>query len=300
MRLLLLPLLLTCTTLATAQFFTDFDAQQDLEVTVNDQPGDSLWQIGTPMYGPFQMALTPVNAIVTAPAAAYPAGAAASFTVRVTDEQVQLYPFVQLSWFQQLDTEAGVDGGLIEVSYDGGITYRNVFDDPDFQPAMVGQNDNIDTLFDGRTGFTGSSGWAYTAICWGQYGGTLPALDGDLLVRFTFQSDSSANMQAGWMLDNFFFENGIIGNTRTVDSNRRLRVRPNPAHDELTLALDGRLADRTELRLLDGAGRLLHRETLPGRELQNYRVSTAALPPGHYVLQLVNREEVITRSVVKQ
>ena len=74
-----------------------------------------------------------------------------------------------------------------------------------------------------------------------------------------------------------------------------LFVYPNPAHKTLWLETPA-FTSSIDIKLLDAAGRLVHRQVLQANGRQSIDIS--ALSPGVYVLKVSKREEVITKKVV--
>ena len=111
-----------------------------------------------------------------------------------------------LSFWHYFETDPGYDGGLVEISTDGGSTWR------DLGPYMTtnGYNSSLDPTtgsVGNRAAFTGSSGGAFiqTVITLTDFAGTTAK------IRFRFASDVFAAGE-GWYVDDIILKNekGII------------------------------------------------------------------------------------------
>jgi len=106
-----------------------------------------------------------------------------------------------LSFWHYFETDPAFDGGVVEISTDGGATWQ------DLGPYMVqnGYNSSLDPVTSGlsnRQAFTGSSGGAFmqtTASLTGFAGTTAR-------IRFRFASDNSVGSD-GWYIDDILLKN---------------------------------------------------------------------------------------------
>ena len=98
----------------------------------------------------------------------YPTNQSTWFEFTLDENTLLFWPYIQIDWDYKIDVEDGVDGCIIENSYDDGQTWLNVFSDPNFKPFVVGSF-VTDTLFNGQIGLTGIGDWQWMAICWGTY-----------------------------------------------------------------------------------------------------------------------------------
>jgi hypothetical protein len=183
--------------------------------------GINVWQVGTPSKPFFGTASSPPNAVMTDSINPYPVNVVSSIILRNIDTlNVHIHNFTALSFDHKFQTTAGMDGGAIEVSYDG-MNWQNVLTDTFFQnrsqflqPTLSNMYDTTDVLYNGAYGFNGNSGgWVHTEIDWGWYfvmrinsastfGGTPVQLPDSMFIRFTFYSDSNSESLDGWMIDN--------------------------------------------------------------------------------------------------
>ena len=296
-RILLWTCLITSFGFSQSQS-NDFEFNDNLDVTIDTSNQENIWQIGAPQKNIFSAAYSGPNAIVTDTLNTYPIGQNSSFEIELSNGVLGWFPFVQVEWFQQTDMENGVDGGIIEASYDGGQTWRNIFSDPDFLPEMVG-NFQTDTLFNGQVGITGTHDWSWMAICWGNYSGTLPDTDNGVKVRYTLVSDSTDTQQDGWMMDNFFILSQVIGSaTSGLSRIQGIPIYPNPAMNELQIDLKDINTSNSMLQILNISGQKIYEETLD-LDLELHRISLSDFPHGLYFLKIDTVQGFYSQTFVK-
>ena len=313
----LVGLLLTLN--AHGQFYEQYfdpGATSTLPYVIDTTQAGNLWQVGAPQKGFFNASYSPPNAILTDTLATYPAGDTSSFTVSAPVDQFGFYPVFFLSFWNAFDTDTLQEGGYVEVSWDEGLTWNNVFTDwllpvnieiydDTFQPLEA------DTLSNGQIGFSGSSGtaasglrWVFTSICWESIGITLPS--DTVQVRFTFFSDTTAEQRDGWMIDdmNFaaYFLHPVLDYLRKDDF---LKVAPNPVSERFNLVYDiDAEEENVDIALYDGLGRLVQQLVLRNERNGLHHVSRARseLPAanGLYYLKAMVGDRSFIEPVVLQ
>jgi len=277
----------------SAQYqYNTFEIEENFPVTI--EPGtDSLWQIGKPAKNFFNEASSNPNAVMTDSLNNYPIDQSTWIEFTIDEQTLLTWPYIQIEWTYKIDVEEGVDGGIIETSYDNGLTWKNVFSDPEFRPFVVGDYET-DTLFNGQVGVTGVADWNWMAVCWGTYEGQLPDNPASIKVRYTFVSDSIDTQQEGWMLDDIFVRVGVIGNTTNQKINP-ISVHPNPTSDRLFLDLEGIEVNNISIQIYNTAGQLVHSKDLEVFMDSRPSISVAGLENGRYTL-FINSEELVMRS----
>ena len=233
---------------------------------IDTSQANNIWQVGAPQKALLNEALSLPNVIITDSVTNYPVGNTSSFTLK-TPLYDWGYPVFFLRFYQAFDTDSLNDGGYVEVSWDEGLTWTNIFADW-LMPLNVelyniesGGAIEADTLANGQLGFSGRSGypvetadWIYSSFCWENIGGQLAD---SVFVRFTFVSDSIPEERGGWMIDNITIESYIahpvIDYTRMDDF---IKVAPTLIDEKLMVIydLDDEVTD-VRLDLFDGQGR---------------------------------------------
>ena len=276
----------------------NFEENFNLNIEIGDSPSDSLWQIGPPQKSVFDLASSEPNVIVTDTIGTYPINSSASFIVEVNEKIMFGFPYIQLEWFHKTDLEKSVDGGIIEVSYDTGSTWSNIFTDSTYRPEVVGGY-TWDTLSNGQAGITGVKDWAWMAICWGTSIGEQPPIDPTILIRFTMYSDSTDTNQDGWMLDDFYLLGGVIGNTSSSSNHKPIAVYPNPSNDRFYINENFSEDEIGELKVLDFRGASIFSKQLNLSNLQDFEIDLSHFSAGIYYLLIETEEATYSQKLIK-
>ncbi|MBN1416311.1 MAG: T9SS type A sorting domain-containing protein [Bacteroidales bacterium] len=192
------------------------------------------------------------------------------------------------------DFEKNKDGGIIETSYDNGLTWQNIIFDTIIMNHIY-ELSNLYTLSDtisslgNQPGFTGTQpGMTFVII---EFYPNEDLRGDTLTLRFTFSSDSVDINNEGWMLDYFNFggkyEDGIINNK----SNVSIKIHPVPVKDKLIVETEFKNIETAEIYSL--AGQLIF--SASSNHITSIDVSD--LEKGFYLIQLKygNRERWISK-----
>lgn len=283
---LLLTLAVLWTSAVTAQRqYNFFESELNLPVIFDTSQADNSWRIGVPDKTLFSAAHTEPNALLTLLDAPYRAGDSSSFTLVFDMNSWWAFPYFMVTWYHKMDVDDGLDGGLIEASYDRGQSWVNVLDDTVYQVMLVGDITK-GSLHNGMSGLSESTGrfWARAGLCWSSSIG--PRVD-TVMLRFTFVSDSLDTGKEGWMIDNMEGQGSLID---AVDDRRallsgKLGLYPNPAADRVWIQT---VLSFDRVEIIDRGGSLLgqwwgQQEVL---ELEG-------LPPGLYFLRFYSGTELV-------
>ncbi len=229
-----------------------------------------------------------------------------------------------IRFFHSYETEFAWDAGLVEISNDGGGSwvsadelfirngYRGLVEAPTFGEEI--------NAFWGIT-----DGYVSPYIDLSSYSGQ------SIYFRFRFKSDAEVE-GVGWWIDDFEIidlqsyngetcatsaegdvlclklpNGGVLVETGTpvgvddpIYNPEVLQVFPNPASQQLNIALTGEFTGKVDVQLLASNG-LLVREW-PGQELQgrSIPISVADLPAGFYFIQVNTSQGIYTEKVVIQ
>jgi len=275
--------------------FNNFEESNGLEIFPLE-----LWEIGVPNKVLFDAAYSEPNALVSNLDETYPTSQSASFFVNIFEDALYYFPYIQLEWWQKTDFEEGVDGGIIETSYDGGNTWQNVIDDPVYRPEFVGQYKK-DMLFNGEMGITGTGDWSWVAICWGTSHGTVPTDFTSIGIRFTLVSDENDTNQEGWMIDNLVLKDDVIG-VNVLDKNeaKPLAIFPNPTKGNVFLNRSA-LGETSSgvLQVFNNFGVKVFSETIALNESGMHQIDLEILPAGIYFINLSTEHSIYQQKMLK-
>lgn len=205
---------------------------------IPDTSAIPLWQIGNTTKSFFLSGSSSHHATMTDTVGSYPINSNNWFTLKL----MTVPPNPIFSFWHRYQTSAGHDGGIVEFSFDTGLTWMNVIE----CPQILNENfySHTDTLISGESAFSGvSAGEQYSRFqfldCW--IVGPMPTgcsfayYFGPVFIRFRFKSDSIPDSLAGWMIDSIKIVNPgcIPGSVKNVVKTEHLNVYPNPSFDGL-------------------------------------------------------------------
>lgn len=232
---------------------------------IEDSSEENLWVIGVPSKNYFDAAFAGMNCISTGLTANYPTDNHSHFDLVLSYFNVEHFPYsVYLEFNHKFDTDAGKDGGYIEVSHDNGASWKNVVWDQSYcsGPADPEKSKNLysdsDTLFNGEPGFSGNSvDWINTRFGW-EYCLVKNGLESQdtMIIRFNFISDDIDTGKEGWMIDDIRLYSTKLSGAVENYNMRTCLVFPNPAHEMLYVkSLIGESI--SSLRLMNFNGQIL-------------------------------------------
>ncbi|MDF1571981.1 MAG: T9SS type A sorting domain-containing protein [Bacteroidales bacterium] len=267
-----------------------------------DTIASNTWETGSPDKMHLNGSYAGMNSIATRLYGAYPTDNHSAFTLKISGMNVDHYPYsVYLEFMHRLDTEAGKDGGYIDVSYDGGQTWTNIIEDRSgcYVPGDDFETEGLyslsDTLYNGEYGFSGEvHDWSKVRFGWeGCMVKSSSIASDSMLLRFHFISDGHDTSQEGWNIDHIrLFSMPITGSTADGQANG-FSVLPNPAVDEiLIVSVDGSVIER--IWIYDMTGKFL------GIVEGTNRISVAEYPAGIYFLEIESGNREIFKKVMKQ
>jgi len=208
------------------QYFDDKDPSSMFNSLPIDFGSDTAntWQVGKPDKMIFHKSATIPNALVTDTVNFYPANDSSSFSV-IIEPDLFGWGIFALQWKQKLDFDAGADGGVIEFSPDKGVTWLSVFKSPLVYSFYGYKQENVDTLWNGEVGFTGTdTSWADIWLCLDR--SWMGSLSDTVYFRFTVKTDSIEGNKEGWMIDNMMARITFIHTVKGEGQSEYLRVYP--------------------------------------------------------------------------
>lgn len=194
---------------------------------IDTTQASNLWQIGTPSKTIFNSAYSAPLALLTDTLNTYSNGNISSFEfVMRTDDATFI------SFWHRLNTDSLADGGVVEVSTDGGSTWANIINATQFTLTNFYSSSNIISSNSNKLGFTGNSGWIQSTI----QGYALNFVR----FRFTFTSDNTNTNKDGWMIDSFDFTCLGTG-IKEIGANSPIHIFPNPTSNFIFIRSDNSL-----------------------------------------------------------
>ncbi len=130
---------------------------------------NNIWQIGRANKDFLDSSLTKRAVIITDTINTYPTMVDDYFLLSIPQDD-NFYSWAEgiLSFYHKYHTDSLYDGGLIEISYDQGKSWRNVLYDYAFMSFdFTGLYSETDTVIGGLPAFTGiANEWKYTELHW--------------------------------------------------------------------------------------------------------------------------------------
>ena len=175
---------------------------------------NNIWQIGAPSKATFDSAYSASLALITDSVNTYPINNTSSFMFTVyTDD------FTEIEFWHKINSDSLADGGVIEVSTDGGFSWTNIINLPQITCTNFYSSSDFISSNSNKSGFTGTSDWMHSKI--------QGAYLFDVTFRFTFTSDSINTNKDGWMIDNFSVK--VYGTGINQSKVSKFNIYPNPS-----------------------------------------------------------------------
>ncbi len=251
-----------------------------------------------------------------------------------TQDQMMSTPIFSISgnrpalrFFSQYNTESGFDGGLIEISTDGGTVFGQLGDNMirGAYPGGIAYGTFVIPFLDAFSG--DSEGYVGTYIDLSDYIG-----EENVRFRFHFASDEQTVVGGGWYIDNFelmdlknyntttcatsdqgdlvcvqakeegtIIESQISTNTVDPEATVQVGVFPNPTDDQINVTIASEHAQEVTLNLLTLDGKEVMSQAIQtSTHTQTFPLDVAHLPAGFYLVKVAtNREIVVEKVVVK-
>ena len=255
------------------------------EVVIDQLNPKNCWQIGQPAKNFLDSAYSDSRAIMTDTAIPYPPNSFSSFTLHF--QLMGYQPTV--SFFHRIHSTSGKDGGFVELSLDRGQSWIMLQDTSlNYPLPSISYGLSIwdlyrptDSLPNGRIGLSGSdSGWTKTTILF-------PCMAIKTFwpaqLRFTFVSDSVAERNDGWIIDQFVIDNsGGCSSIPEKNQGNHFQIYPNPNNTERAVLKAREYHQHYTVKILGQSGVVVDlQEFSAGREIE---LVTGHIPSGHYLV----------------
>jgi hypothetical protein len=283
--------------------FTDtitFETPHSSNLRIDTSQSGSIWKIGVPAKTYFNSSYTFPNAIFT-DTGYYPNNNYSYFDLIIKNN-----PWGWIGWgegilgfWHKYDTDTLMDGGFINVSYDGGNIWKNIIED---SIAMyTGPTDfymGSDTITGGIPAFNGhSNGWVFSQVYWLWELGVKNGPQDSLILRFVFKSDSIDNNKEGWLIDQIFFNAYSISAVNDIFNDNQIKIIPNPVKDIFYIEVPVSQSDYT-FELFDNIGkRILEKKNI---RTKKFSVDISNFDKGMYFYKLFSSEKLFTGKILKE
>jgi hypothetical protein len=202
----------------------------------------------------------------------------------------QQYPFsLILGFHHSMNSDSLLDGGIIEVSRDYGLSWTNVIEDQ--SNILFLSNElytNADTLFTGEKGFSGTFSDRFTEIEWVWMFPVKDIPTDTMYYRFRFISDTIDNTKEGWMISDITFSYADLGSGIEEMSLFDFSISPNPSNGWININASSEV-DKAILRDLNG--NIVQTELLAQKKVLN----CSGLSKGIYFLQLLTSDHRLSQ-----
>ena len=228
-----------------------------------------------------------------------------------------------IRFYHRFNTQAGVDGGIMEISTDIGESWINMTDNY-FKNGYRGPIDYGTFVVPNLQAFFGNSeGWIDSYVDISEYA------DQGINLRFRYASDEATGGE-GWYVDDVELmdvfnydteacvmsaegdmacdnapDRGTIVESQLPssvieleDSNVSFAVFPNPADDIINIQLESEANTEIQVRLYAADGRTIDVQTHRVNGLQITPINVSQLPEGFYFVEVATENEIAVEKVV--
>ncbi len=218
-------------------------------------------------------------------------------------------PNATLSFYHYYDTEETWDGGVVEISTDGGNDWEDLGDKMTLNGYVGPLQDNPASPISGRDAFHGNSGdYIETRIDLSDY------YTEEVQIRFRLGTDGAVGGN-GWYIDDVSIIDAVyVTNSACVTSDEDFEacdevetlmtdpnagvgtidhiisdsfsIYPNPASDQINIQLEQELNGSVDILILDIQGKLVSQYNAVNINGTNYPINIDQLHKGMYLLQI--------------
>ncbi len=226
--------------------------------------------------------------------------------------------------YNSYNTQGGLDGGLIEISTDGGTIYQNISDKMirGAYPAGIAYGTFVIPNLDAYSG--NSDGYISSIIDMSDF------LGEDIRIRLHFASDEAGATGGGWYADNIelmdlkaynsetcatsdqgdvvcklgedigtLIQSQLGVNTTSPESSVNIGVYPNPAEDVINLSIASKVAQDVQISIMSVDGReMMSTQVAATSNTQTFTMDVAELASGFYFVKASAKDEVTVQKVV--
>ena len=271
-----------------SSYCNDFDdpaVEPWLTLNAFVKDGTTLWEVGTPNNAPLISTNSGSNAWVTDLDSNYKKrDSSALYTPVFAIDSGEVYSY---EFMHAFSTEIYHDGGTVDVTFDGGITWHtvgtNLFGATWFNTSFV---TSLDVYKPGWTGL--SNGWVQAKI------NMSVDTARNAVFRFRFGSDETIN-KAGWAIDDFcFYVTDDPGRVYVVGEEELERhigvgnIHPNPTTGYAQLPISFQQEADVTISIRNTQGQLMMTQSVHGDEgINTFPIETSGWAAGMYLVETV-------------
>lgn len=228
---------------------------------------DNVWEIGLP--GKTHFLPRTGSAIVTKLDTVYPVSDTSTFTIRHPNQQCNIC-WLTIEGYYWVDSDTLTDYGTIEVSFNSGTTWIDVFNDTVWA-SYINWSDK--PVLSGN-----SNGWKPFGLNLQYLREQIGLGDSVLFYRFKFVSDDIQTNRDGLMFDDLYFME-YYSAIKENEALSNFSFSPNPSNNMITLKYNTTDNTRLELYSIEGC--------LVGSFLPLPQLDLSLFPSGVYFLKLI-------------
>ncbi|MEN8250982.1 MAG: T9SS type A sorting domain-containing protein [Bacteroidota bacterium] len=265
-------------------------------------PDENIWQAGRTNKSFLDSSLSEKAVMMTDTIDSYPALMDDYFLISIPQtENFYSWPEGILSFYHRFQTDSLLDGGYIEISYDGGESWQNIiYDDIHINNVFTGLYSTSDTIKDGIPAFTGStSDWKYTEFHWIWVGLTKSStseLEGRPILKFRFVSDDVDTGKDGWLIDQLVFRGYDFSGAVAEQPLNTIDVYPNPFTEFLHIS-SSKGRGKSKFRLYGSDGKLQLQSELS----EEITINASVLSTGLYYYAIFKDNQLVeTGKLIKE
>jgi hypothetical protein len=261
----------------------DFESTEIIQKYITfDTSTVNIWTIGKPNKTKFQSAYTPNNAIFTGTGNYYPPNTYSSFTVKFFRDYLTSSDYcdsLYIEGYFKIDSDTLNDYGKIEMRR----YYSEQWIDISSYPMY------IDGIYK-KPVFSGNLTDKWHQFCFALNPSSLDYFNEDtnVLIRFSFISDSIDTHKEGWILDNLSVNAVTPGGINDIMlSNDLIIIYPNPAsqNDNFTISINK--IEVESIQIYDCQGRLHNQFTKPRNSIT---LNTNQFSNGIYLIETIDKK----------
>jgi hypothetical protein len=280
----------------------DFTSGMPYYFLTDTTQSNNLWMTGAPSKPMFNAPWSPPSALMTDTAVLFPAGNKSSFTIQLHLDSLNQWMCIGngfLHFRHRYDFDSLLAGGYIEIRYFESFSQQwtdwfNLVEDTLLLPWMNSLDPGeypVDTIVGGIPAYTGkSAGWQYADFEWFWMmlvkGQDRDIYMGNLEIRFTALSDSSAVPTEGWMIDDMqIVLYQCFGNVEDLKAGEFLsKAYPNPGSGDVRIDIGEAQAEALNLQVFSREGALMESKLVqPGEQVI---IQASRYPSGLYIYRL--------------